>query len=126
MLGVVLAEKTKPLAVSGGVIWPRCGLFRAVGLGSLGYRCLYRGYVGGSRGSGVGLGRVLQNSLTTVKVVALLLFAAAGFVAVGASGGGAFPMSAPVRATSWLFALVPVIARLGRPPAGGERKEGGS
>jgi APA family basic amino acid/polyamine antiporter len=59
---------------------------------------------------GVGLGRVLQNSLTMLKVIALLLFAAVGFLVTGANGHpGAFPGDAPVRATSWLLALVPVM-----------------
>jgi APA family basic amino acid/polyamine antiporter len=59
---------------------------------------------------GVGLGRVLQNSLTMLKVAALLLFAAVGFL-VTRSGehAAAFSGDAPVRATSWLLALVPVM-----------------
>jgi APA family basic amino acid/polyamine antiporter len=59
---------------------------------------------------GVGFGRVLQNSLTTLKVGALLVFAAAGFVVarVG-TAAPAFAGNAPVRPTSWLLALVPVM-----------------
>ncbi len=59
---------------------------------------------------GLGLGRVLQNSLTTLKVGALLLFAAIGFLVTGASAPhAAFADGARVRATSWLLALVPVM-----------------
>jgi len=59
---------------------------------------------------GVGLGRVLQNSLTTVKVLALLVFAAVGFIVTGVNAAQpAFPADSPVRATSWLLALVPVM-----------------
>ncbi len=59
---------------------------------------------------GVGFGRVLQNSLTTLKVGALLLFAAAGFVVTRVGGAApAFAATAPIRPTSWLLALVPVM-----------------
>jgi APA family basic amino acid/polyamine antiporter len=58
---------------------------------------------------GVGLGRVLQNTLTTVKVAALLLFVALGFLVTGGSAHPTFPAGSPVRATSWLLALVPVM-----------------
>jgi APA family basic amino acid/polyamine antiporter len=58
---------------------------------------------------GVGLGRVLQNSLTTIKVLALLVFAAVGFIVTGVSTSPAFPADSPVRVTSWLLALVPVM-----------------
>jgi basic amino acid/polyamine antiporter, APA family len=58
---------------------------------------------------GVGLGRVLQNSLTTMKVVALLLFAAVGFLVTRVGGSTAFAANAPVKVTSWLLALVPVM-----------------
>ena len=58
---------------------------------------------------GVGLGRVLQNSLTTLKVAALLVFAAVGFLVTGVSAQASFPLDAPVHATSWLLALVPVM-----------------
>ena len=58
---------------------------------------------------GVGLGRVLQNTLTTVKVAALLVFAALGFLVASVTAHPTFPADAPVRATSWLLALVPVM-----------------
>jgi basic amino acid/polyamine antiporter, APA family len=58
---------------------------------------------------GVGLGRVLQNTLTTVKVAALLLFAGLGFLVTSVSAQPTFPTDSPVRATSWLLALVPVM-----------------
>jgi APA family basic amino acid/polyamine antiporter len=58
---------------------------------------------------GLGLGRVLQNSLTTLKVSALLIFAAVGFLVTRAGGQPAFSSDSPVRATSWLLALVPVM-----------------
>ena len=59
---------------------------------------------------GLGLGRVFQNSLTTLKVVALLLFAGIGFLVTRVAGAQpAFAGDAPVRATSWLLALVPVM-----------------
>ena len=58
---------------------------------------------------GIGLGRVLQNSLTTLKVGALLAFAGIGLLMTRVSGPAAFTSAAPVRATSWLFALVPIM-----------------
>jgi APA family basic amino acid/polyamine antiporter len=59
---------------------------------------------------GLGLGRVLQNSLTLLKVTALLVFAAVGFLVTrGGEHATAFSGDAPVRATSWLLALVPVM-----------------
>jgi len=58
---------------------------------------------------GVALGRVLQNSLTVLKVSALLVFAAVGFLVTRVSGQPAFASDVPVRATSWLLALVPVM-----------------
>jgi APA family basic amino acid/polyamine antiporter len=59
---------------------------------------------------GVGFGRVLQNSLTTLKVGALLVFAAAGFVVTRVGDApAAFASSTPIRPTSWLLALVPVM-----------------
>jgi len=58
---------------------------------------------------GVGLGRVLQNSLTTLKVGALLAFAAIGLLVTRVSGQPAFTSEAPVRASSWLLALVPIM-----------------
>jgi APA family basic amino acid/polyamine antiporter len=58
---------------------------------------------------GIGPGRVLQNSLTTLKVAALLAFTAVGFFVARGSGQSAFAGGAPVHATSWLLALVPVM-----------------
>ena len=45
---------------------------------------------------------------------------------LGAIRGGPLAILAGTTGVIASFALVPVIARLGRPPAGGERKEGGS
>jgi APA family basic amino acid/polyamine antiporter len=58
---------------------------------------------------GVGLGRVLQNSLTALKVGALLMFAAVGLLVTRVSGPPAFTGDAPVRGTSFLLALVPIM-----------------
>ena len=58
---------------------------------------------------GLGLGRVLQNSLTMLKVAALLAFTAVGFLVTRVGEHAAFTGGAPVRATSWLLALVPVM-----------------
>jgi len=58
---------------------------------------------------GVGLGRVLQNSLTTLKVGALLAFAAVGLLMTRVSGQPAFTSQAPLRSTSFLLALVPIM-----------------
>ncbi len=58
---------------------------------------------------GLGLGRVLQNSLTTLKVAALLLFAAIGLLVTRVSSPAAFSGEATVHASSWLLALVPVM-----------------
>jgi APA family basic amino acid/polyamine antiporter len=58
---------------------------------------------------GLALGRVLQNSLTTLKVVALLVFAGVGFLVTGARTHASFTADAPLKATSWLLALVPVM-----------------
>ena len=58
---------------------------------------------------GVGVGRVLQNSLTTLKVTALIAFAVIGFIVAGVSGGTAYSADAPIRVSGWLLALVPVM-----------------
>ncbi len=58
---------------------------------------------------GLGLGRALQNSLTTLKVGALLVFAAVGFLVTRSGEPAAFAAAAPIRATSFLLALVPVM-----------------
>jgi basic amino acid/polyamine antiporter, APA family len=57
---------------------------------------------------GVALGRVLQNSLTTLKVIALLVFAAVGLLMTRVNTH-AFSGDVPLKATSWLLALVPVM-----------------
>jgi basic amino acid/polyamine antiporter, APA family len=58
---------------------------------------------------GVGVGRLVQNSLTTVKVTALIAFTLIGFLVAGVSGGTAYAGDAPVRVSGWLLALVPVM-----------------
>ena len=58
---------------------------------------------------GVGLGRVLQNSLTMLKVAALVVFTAVGFLVTGVTGPSAMSYNAPVHMTNWLLALVPVM-----------------
>jgi basic amino acid/polyamine antiporter, APA family len=58
---------------------------------------------------GVGPGRVLQNSLTSLKVAALVTFVAVGFLVAGSSTGNAIPSSAPVHVSGWLLAMVPVM-----------------
>jgi APA family basic amino acid/polyamine antiporter len=58
---------------------------------------------------GVGVGRLLQNSLTTLKVTALIAFAVVGFIVAGVSGETAYSADAPVRVSGWLLALVPVM-----------------
>ena len=58
---------------------------------------------------GVGLGRVVQNALTTLKVAALVIFVAVGFFVTRSSSGTAFSGDLPIHATSWLLALVPVM-----------------
>ena len=58
---------------------------------------------------GVGPGRVLQNLLTMLKIVALVGGVAIGFLVAGLTGGHPMPPTAPVRLTGWLMALVPVM-----------------
>jgi APA family basic amino acid/polyamine antiporter len=58
---------------------------------------------------GVGVGRLVQNSLTTLKVTALIAFAVIGFIVAGVSGENAYSADAPVRVSGWLLALVPVM-----------------
>ena len=58
---------------------------------------------------GVGVGRVVQNSLTTLKVAALVAFVVIGFIVAEVSGHAAYATDAPVHASGWLFALVPVM-----------------
>jgi APA family basic amino acid/polyamine antiporter len=57
---------------------------------------------------GVKPGRVLQNSLTTVTVGALVAFVIAGFIVAPAPQAAAL-VSRPVPAAAWLIALVPVM-----------------
>ncbi len=58
---------------------------------------------------GVGPGRAVMNVLVTVKVTMLLVFIAAGF-AVGVGSSANFQQAAaPMSATNWLLALVPVM-----------------
>ena len=58
---------------------------------------------------GVGIGRVVQNSLTTLKVTALVAFVVIGFIVAGISGNAAYATEAPVRSSGLLLALVPVM-----------------
>jgi APA family basic amino acid/polyamine antiporter len=58
---------------------------------------------------GVGVGRVLQNSLTTLKVMALIAFAVIGFIVAGVSAETAYSSNAPIHASGLLLALVPVM-----------------
>ncbi len=58
---------------------------------------------------GVGRGRVVQNSLTLLKVGALMLFAAVGLLAVRTNAFEAFAGQPSVPASGWLSALVPVM-----------------
>jgi APA family basic amino acid/polyamine antiporter len=59
---------------------------------------------------GVGPGRAVMNVLATLKVLALLTFIAAGFaVGVGSSANLQQATTAPISATNWLLALVPVM-----------------
>jgi APA family basic amino acid/polyamine antiporter len=58
---------------------------------------------------GVGLGRLLQNSLTALKVAALVAFVAVGLLVAGLGGGSAIPSNAPVHLSGWLLAMVPVM-----------------
>ena len=57
---------------------------------------------------GVGPGRLVQNSLTTITVVALVAFVAAGLM-VAPSPPTAALVSQRAPATAWLIALVPVM-----------------
>jgi basic amino acid/polyamine antiporter, APA family len=58
---------------------------------------------------GVGVGRVVQNFLTTLKVTALIAFAVVGFIVAEVAGHSAYAADAPVRPSGWLLALVPVM-----------------
>jgi APA family basic amino acid/polyamine antiporter len=58
---------------------------------------------------GVGPGRVVVNVLTTLKVTALLVFIAIGFSFGVGNSENLQQAAAPVVATGWLFALIPVM-----------------
>ena len=59
---------------------------------------------------GVGPGRVVMNALATLKVLAFLVFIAAGFaVGVGSTANLQQSAAASVSPTNWLLALVPVM-----------------
>jgi basic amino acid/polyamine antiporter, APA family len=58
---------------------------------------------------GVGPGRVVMNVLATLKVTALLVFIALGFAIGEGSSANLQQAAAPMSATNWLFALVPVM-----------------
>jgi APA family basic amino acid/polyamine antiporter len=58
---------------------------------------------------GVGPGRVVMNVLATLKVTALLAFIALGFAIGEGSSANLQQAAAPMSATNWLFALVPVM-----------------
>jgi APA family basic amino acid/polyamine antiporter len=58
---------------------------------------------------GVGPGRFVQNALTTIKVVALVAFVAAGFAITGLADAATVGSETPVRPSSWLLAMVPVM-----------------
>jgi len=57
---------------------------------------------------GVGPGRVVGNTLASLKVSALVLFVALGF-AFGAGNSTNIVQSGPVSPTNWLLALIPVM-----------------
>ncbi len=58
---------------------------------------------------GVGPGRVVMNALATLKVLALLVFIAAGFAAGVGSSANLQQAAASISPTNWLLALVPVM-----------------
>ncbi|MGE3274185.1 MAG: APC family permease [Vicinamibacterales bacterium] len=58
---------------------------------------------------GVGPGRIVSNVLAVLKVAALLVFIAIGFSIGAGSGENLRVAAAPVAATAWLLALVPVM-----------------
>lgn len=57
---------------------------------------------------GVGPGRVVGNILATLKVSALVIFVALGF-SFGAGDASNIVQYAPVSATNWLLALIPIM-----------------
>jgi APA family basic amino acid/polyamine antiporter len=58
---------------------------------------------------GVGPGRAVMNVLATLKVLALLVFIAAGFAVGVGSSANLQQAAASISPTSWLLALVPVM-----------------
>jgi APA family basic amino acid/polyamine antiporter len=58
---------------------------------------------------GVGPGRITGNVLAALKVSALLMFIALGFSIGSGSAGNLTVAAGPVRWTSWLLALIPVM-----------------
>ena len=58
---------------------------------------------------GVGPGRAVMNVLATLKVLALLIFIAAGFAVGVGSSANLQQAAAPISPTNWLLALVPVM-----------------
>jgi APA family basic amino acid/polyamine antiporter len=58
---------------------------------------------------GVGPGRAVMNVLATLKVLALLVFIAAGFAVGVGSSGNLQQAAASISPTNWLLALVPVM-----------------
>jgi APA family basic amino acid/polyamine antiporter len=57
---------------------------------------------------GLGPGRLVQNSLATLKIAALVLFVVLGF-AIGSGAAGNLTGGQSVVASSWVLALVPVM-----------------
>ena len=58
---------------------------------------------------GIGPGRFVMNSLATLKVLALLVFIAAGFAVGVGSSANLQQAAASISPTNWLLALVPVM-----------------
>jgi len=58
---------------------------------------------------GVGPGRIVSNVLTTLKVVAFVVFIALGLMFGAGTASNLNDSAGPVTATGWLFALVPVM-----------------
>jgi APA family basic amino acid/polyamine antiporter len=58
---------------------------------------------------GVGPGRAVSNILTTLKIVALVVFIAFGLMAGTGSPANLTQAVAPVTGTGWLFALIPIM-----------------
>jgi len=58
---------------------------------------------------GVGPGRIASNVLTTLKIVALVVFIAFGLTAGTGSPSNLTQSAGPVTVTGWLFAFIPVM-----------------